>query len=118
MLTAPRKLGAGARAAIARVEAGRDEAWVPAAAVAEIVMLREAGRLGIGLPELRSAMEGAPSLKFLALDLAQLDEFVSLASLRDPFDRLMASAARSLRATLITRDSVLTETGLVATLWS
>jgi PIN domain nuclease of toxin-antitoxin system len=118
MLTAPRKLGAAARAVISRVEAGRDEAWLPAVAVTEIIMLRENGRLGVGLPELRRAIDGSPSLRFLALDLGQLDEFASLATIRDPFDRLIVSAARSLRATLITRDAALQDTGLVDTIWS
>ena len=117
MLTAPRKLGADARAAVERIEAGRDEGWVPAAVAAEIVILRELGRVGIGLPELRRAMQGAPNLKFLDLDLAQLEEFVALGVIRDPFDRLVASAARSLRASLVTRDSTLEETGLVETIW-
>jgi PIN domain nuclease of toxin-antitoxin system len=86
MLASPRKLGANARAAIARVETGRDEAWIPAAAVAEVLLLKELGRIAIGLSQLQSVFRSAPSLQFLSLDLAQLDEFVALASIRDPFD--------------------------------
>ena len=58
-------------------------------------MLRELGRLEVGLVELKAALDSAPSLRFLPLDLAQLDEFALLPSLRDPFDRLIVSAARS-----------------------
>lgn len=117
MLAAPKKLGAGARAALRRVEAGRDDAWLAAAVVAEVLLLRGLGRVGLGLPELRRAMESAPSLHFAPLDLDQLDQFSSLGSIADPFDRLIVSAARSKGAILITRDATLAEGGLVETLW-
>ena len=118
MLTAPRRLGKAARSAIERVEEGRDQAWLPAAVVAETLILRDLGRVRLGLPDLRRAMEGAPALRFLPLDLTQLDLFASLASLRDPFDRLIVSAARSIGATLVTRDGAIADTGLVETVWS
>jgi PIN domain nuclease of toxin-antitoxin system len=57
-------------------------------------------------------------LRFLPLDLSQLEEFVALTGIRDPFDRLIVSAARHLRASLLTRDASLEETGLVETIWS
>jgi PIN domain nuclease of toxin-antitoxin system len=118
MLAAPRRLGARARAALRKVEAGSDEAWVPAAVVAEMLLLRELGRSEIGLPELRRGMESAPGFHFLPLDEPQLEEFAGLAAIRDPFDRLVVSAARSLRAALVTRDSALAESGLVELIWS
>ncbi len=117
MLAAPEKLGSGARAALRRVEAGREEAWLAAAVVAEVLLLRGLGRVGVGLPEIRRAMESAPSLHFAPLDLDQLDQFSSLGSISDPFDRLIVSAARSKDAILITRDATIAEGGLVETLW-
>jgi len=118
MLTAPRKLGLAARAAIGRVEAGREQAWLPAAVIAEVLILRDLGRVRVGLPELKKATESAPSLRFLALDLPQLDHFSSLASFRDPFDRLIVSAARAIGAALVTRDADIADSGLVETVWS
>ncbi len=118
MLAEPRKLGAKARTALERVQAGRDEAFIPAVAVAEILLLRGLGRTDIGLAELKEALEQTPNLRFLPLDLAQLEEFAALASIRDPYDRLIASATRSLRAALLTRDGALTESGVVETIWS
>ena len=117
-LAAPDRLGKAARRALKQVEAGRAVAWIPAAVVAEIVLLRELGRVRIGLPEPRVAMESSPSLRFLALDLRQLDEFAAHTGIRDPFDRLIVSACRAVDAKLITRDAVLQESGLVGTLWT
>lgn len=116
-LTAPDRLGKGARRALKQVEAGRAVAWIPAAVVAEIVLLRELGRVRIGLPELRSVVDSTSSFRFLALDLPQLDEFAAHTAIRDPFDRLIVSACRAVDAKLITRDEALTENGLIATLW-
>lgn len=116
-LAAPHKLGQRARQGLARVEAGDDRAWIPAAVVAEIVMLRELRRIEIGLPELQQAFEAAPGLSFLPLDLRQLQDFAALAALRDPFDRLIVSAARVLGARLVSKDARIAECGLVATIW-
>ena len=118
LLAAPRKLGAGTRRALERVESGRDEGWVPAAVAAEIVLLHELGRVRIGLPQLRETFDSVPGLRFLPLDIDQLDHFASLISFRDPFDRLIMSAARSLRADLISRDEALAESGLVRVVWA
>lgn len=117
-LGAPAKLGKKARTAMQAVEEGRGEAWIPAAVVAEIVLLRELGRIGIGLAHLKTSMEEAPGLRFLPLELRQLDEFAALGAIRDPFDRLIVSAARAVGAKLVTRDRSLGELALVQTVWS
>jgi PIN domain nuclease of toxin-antitoxin system len=116
-LGAPAKLGSAARSALEAVESGRARGWIPAAVAAEIALLRERNRIGIGVPELRTAMEQAPSLQFLTLDLRQIEEFAALASIRDPFDRLIVGACRVTGARLISRDRNLQESKLVRAIW-
>ena len=91
--------------------------WVPAAAAAEIALLRERDRIGVGLPELRTAMEQTPNLRFLTLDLPQIEEFAALTSIQDPFDRLIIGACRAADAHLITRNGNLQGFKLVQTVW-
>lgn len=117
-LTAPAKLGRRARAALKRVESNRDEAWVPAAVVAELILLRELGRIDVGLAELRSVLEERANVRFLALELAQLDLFRELSGIRDPFDRLIVSAAKSTGAKLLSKDEHLGESHLVEVVWA
>jgi PIN domain nuclease of toxin-antitoxin system len=117
-LQAPGRLGRRARTALQRVEAGRDQAWIPAAVLAEIVLLHELGRIGVGLPEVRIAINERANLHFLPLDLEQLDVFRGLTAVRDPFDRLIISAARCLGAQLVSRDSAVSASGLVRVVWS
>jgi PIN domain nuclease of toxin-antitoxin system len=62
-------------------------------------------------------MEQAPSLQFLTLDLRQIEEFAALASIRDPFDRLIVGACRVTGARLISRDRNLQESKLVRAIW-
>jgi PIN domain nuclease of toxin-antitoxin system len=116
-LAAPAKLGKAARRALEAVEAGRSIAWIPAAVAAEIALLRERGKIGIGLPQLRTALEQSPGLKFLALDLLQVETFAMLTAVKDPFDRLILSACRVIGARLITRDGTLLDSTIVPVLW-
>ena len=117
-LAAPTKLGRRARQVLQRAEVEGKGVVIPVAAAAEIVLLHELGRTDLGLPSLRAACERSTSWRILPLDVEQVDEFASLASIRDPFDRLIVAAARRLRAKLISRDALLQESGLVETLWS
>jgi PIN domain nuclease of toxin-antitoxin system len=56
-------------------------------------------------------------LRFLALDLRQLDEFAANVAIRDPFDRLIVSACRAVGSSLISRDARLADSGLVRVIW-
>jgi PIN domain nuclease of toxin-antitoxin system len=115
-LAAPKKLGKKARRLLEQADAEGNIVWVPAAATAEIVLLRELGRTEIGVPELTRAF-AETAWRFLALDFAQIDELSALAAVRDPFDRLIIAAARCQQAKLVSRDGPLTELGLVDVVW-
>lgn len=114
---APKKLGPEAQRVMRRIERGQDEGLIPAAVGSEIALLRELGRTDIGIPELKVLFDEAPGLRLLPLDFAQLEVFATLQSIRDPFDRLIVSATLSQGARLMTKDSLLTESGLVHAIW-
>jgi PIN domain nuclease of toxin-antitoxin system len=117
-LTAPAKLGAAARKAFRRIESGRDVAWIPAAVAAEVVLLHELGRIQIGLTELKDVVETVSSLRFLPLDIRQIEDFAALGSMREAFDRFIVAAARSVGGKLITRDQRIIDAKLVQTVWT
>jgi len=117
-LTAPSKLGPGARRALRRIEAGHECGWIPAAVAAELTLLHELGRIQIGLTELQDVFESVPSLRFLPLDLGQVANFAVLGGIREAFDRLVVAAARSVGGKLITRDQRIIDSKLVQTVWS
>lgn len=115
-LAAPKKLGQRARRALDQADQKGHTVWLPAAVAAEVVLLKELGRTALGLPALREAFERT-CWRFLPLDLRQVDEFAGLSAIRDPFDRLIVAAARSVGAKLVTRDARLEELGLVEIVW-
>lgn len=105
-LTAPEKLGKSARRLLAQADAGQAQAWVPAIVLVEMALLHERGRVRFGADRVVSALAGQPGWQVLALDIEQCLAFAELASIRDPMDRLVASAARALQgATLVSRDA-------------
>jgi PIN domain nuclease of toxin-antitoxin system len=105
-LTAPRRLGAGARRALAAADDGRALCCVPAIALVEIALLRERGRIGVGVDEVLGALAGRTGYAVLALDAEQAVEFAALVGIPDPMDRLVLAAARVSRSRLVSIDSV------------
>ena len=103
--------------ALRDVDRARSRAWIPAIVPVEIALLRERGRSAIGVPELEATMGRNPEIRLLPLDLAQAREFASLPSLRDPFDRLLVAAARSIGCPLVTADGTIATSGLVQAIW-
>lgn len=106
-LTAPRKLGAAARRAFAAADEGRWLCCVPAIALVEIALLKERGRIGVGVEEALRALAGHPGYAVLALDAEQAAQFAGLVGIRDPMDRLVLAAARATRSPLVSSDDAL-----------
>ena len=103
-LTAPRRLGAEARRALAAADQGRWLCCVPAIALVEIALLKERGRIAIGVDEVLRALAGHPGYAVLALDADQAAEFAALVGVKDPMDRLVLAAARATGSRLVSSD--------------
>jgi PIN domain nuclease of toxin-antitoxin system len=106
-LTAPRKLGRGARRAFAAADEGRWLCCIPAVALVEIALLKERARTTVDVPAALRAIAGRPGYALLALDADQLLEFAALAGVKDPMDRLVLAAARATRSRLLSADESL-----------
>lgn len=115
-LTAPSRLGAAARRALARADEGRWLCCVPAIALVEIALLRERGRMAVGVDEVLRALAGHPGYAVLALDADQAVEFAALVGVKDPMDRLVLAAARATGSRLVSSDDALDGFG-VERLW-
>jgi len=105
-LTAPRRLGAGARRAFASADGGRALCCVPAIALVEIALLRKRRRIGVGVGEVVRAIAGRPGYAVLALDVDQAAEFALLVGVSDPMDRLILAAASVTGSRLISIDEI------------
>lgn len=116
-LVRPDRLGRRARRTLAAVDRGRATAYVPSIVGVELSLLQEAGRIRFGVAELEAALDRSAHLRLLPHDLAQALEFSLLRSLDDPFDRMLAAAARATGRPLVTADHRLAESGLVDVVW-
>jgi PIN domain nuclease of toxin-antitoxin system len=112
-----RRLGRAAARAFREVNGGLAAAWIPAVVPVEVALLRERGRTPVGVPQLEVTLARNPAIQLLPLDFGQAREFALLPALRDPFDRMIVAAARSVELPLITADEAITESGLVEVVW-
>lgn len=118
---APERLGRAAREAMAEVDAGASLAWIPAVVMAESIMVAERGRIaGLTVDALISQLEALRDAENYRL--SSLTPEVVLAShqlftVPDIFDRLIVAEARERRLPLLTRDSIIRESQIVATIW-
>jgi PIN domain nuclease of toxin-antitoxin system len=112
-----RRLGRSAGRLLREVDRGRCRAWIPVIVPLEVALLRERGRSAIGIPELEATLARNAELQVLALDLAQAREFALLPGVRDPFDRMIMAAARTVGCPLLSADTGIQESGLLQVVW-
>ena len=116
-LVRPARLGRRALRILREADAGRAEILIPAITVIELTLLQEAGRKVPGAPQVGALLNAQPSFKLQPLDMKQGLEFVLLAALRDPFDRMIVAAARNAEVPLLTADETIQAAALVETIW-
>lgn len=114
--TRPKRLGRMAIRWLREADAGRAEIVIPAIALIELTLLREAGRDVLGIQQVEALLASGP-FELQPLDLAQTLEFAQLDTVADPFDRMIIAAARAAELPLITADGAITASALVTTIW-
>lgn len=116
-LTADRKLGAGALAAFQAAESGHGVIYVPSLVVAELYyLLARLNRLA-EFAGLYHPLAAAPHIRFVAFRGEDVEQFDSLNGIPEMHDRIIAGVARRLGVPCLTRDPLVINSGLVATVW-
>lgn len=93
--------------------------YIPAALVWEVSLLTRAGRFNLrrSVGQFFADLFSNPAYQEYALSADQVIDADGLRFNRDPFDALMAAAARDLDLPLLTRDSEIGASGAVRVLW-
>lgn len=93
--------------------------YVPVAVMWEMSLLVRAGRIVLhrSLRQFFDDLYSNPAYQPHDLDANQIVDADELRFTRDPFDGLIVAAARGLRLPLLTRDTVVRESGVVAVIW-
>ena len=117
-LSKPARLGASAKRTLRAADSGKATILIPAIVLVELALLREIGRRVVGPVEVEALVAQSSAFEVLPLDLAQSKEFMMLGGLRDPFDRMIASAARTLALPILSADEKNADSGLVDVVWN
>lgn len=112
-----RRLSRPALRALREAEAGSRTVHIPAIVLMEVALLDQKGRIRVSYRDLRAQLSLRRGLPIEPLTPEDVDEARALATLPDPFDRLIAGTAVRLDLPLLTNDSVVTESGRVRTFW-
>lgn len=90
---------------------------VPTISLAELVILVEKGRIGIGVATVVEALRSVPGFEIRPLTPEVALSIQSLTMLADIHDRLITAEAIAANAALITQDQAIRASGLVSTIW-
>jgi PIN domain nuclease of toxin-antitoxin system len=118
---APQRVGPAAQAAFDAAHAGAARIYLPAVALAEVIMVIEKQRLpGVPMAQLINRLQWMQSSSNYEL-LPLLPETVMashrLTAIPDIFDRLIVAEAQRLGFPLISRDPVIRASNLVRVVW-
>ncbi len=120
-LFASNRLGKAARSALLDAEAGKAKIYIPAVAIAEMIMVVEKKRLpGAAMAPLITYLNWMQSQSRYDLLLLHPDVVLSshtLTVIPEIFDRLIVAEALRLGLPLITSDSVIRASGVVNVVW-
>jgi PIN domain nuclease of toxin-antitoxin system len=113
------KLGPKARAHFAACERRDAITYVPVPVIWEVGLLARGVRINLrrSVREFFADLFSNPAYQPLDLTPAQVFDADELRFTRDPFDALIAAAARDLSLPLITRDATLASSGAVKVVW-
>jgi len=120
-LFARQRLGKSAQTVFDDAEAGRSKIFIPAVALAEVIMVVEKRRLpGATMYQLEidfALMRQSASYEFLPLFPDQVFASRTLTAIPEIFDRLIVAEALRLGLPLITSDSLIRASGVVNVVW-
>jgi PIN domain nuclease of toxin-antitoxin system len=116
-LSGSSRLSQSARQVFEATSAGTHEIVVPAIVIAELVMLAERRPGLVDAAKVVARLRATRGYRLSSLDPNTSASIGALAPLPDIHDRLIVAEARALHATILTRDEVITASGLALTLW-
>jgi PIN domain nuclease of toxin-antitoxin system len=110
-------LGAGASHAFDEADNGEALIYIPAIVLAELYFLNKKKEVPLDFGAKYRRLEESQQFVLLPFIPTTLLDFDACESVMEMHDRMIVADARQLNATLITRDSQITASRLVQTIW-
>lgn len=116
-LTSNVELSAPARQVFRDTARGTNQILVPMIVVAELVMMIEKRRTSLNAEQVITQLQQTGGYQVIPLTLPITLLIQTIPTLPDLHDRFIVATALANRATLITRDAAITQSGVVPVVW-
>jgi PIN domain nuclease of toxin-antitoxin system len=113
----PHRLGPQATAALAEVTAGTANLIVPIITLAEMIFVLESRRVQADFNTIIRTLQAMPNAQIVGFSLIRTLDLRTLTAIPEMHDRMIVAEAIAYGATLITRDTTITNSGLVRVVW-
>ena len=113
----PTKLGKQARQAFEEISNGKSTLLIPVIVLAELIFTVENKPVQADLDKIISAIQNSPNIEFADFDYETALKLRDLTAIPEMHDRIIVAAAIEYKATQITFDKTITESGLVEVVW-
>lgn len=110
-------LGVNARLAFDEADAGQALIYIPAIVIAELYYLNEKKGRPLDFPTKYARLAQSKQFVLLPFYPSHTLDFDACSAVTEMHDRMIAADARRTKATLLTRDSQIASSGVVATVW-
>ncbi|RMF26639.1 MAG: PIN domain-containing protein [Chloroflexi bacterium] len=116
-LTADRRLGAQAKAALSQVDQGQAQAIVPIIVLTEILDLEEKGRIAIQLESLLQHLQKHSHYQIVPYTLQVLVAVREVRDVPELHDRIIVATAKQYGATVLSKDPAIAASTAAKTIW-
>ena len=116
-LTNDAKLGVNARVVLTRIDVGKDKGIVPTIVLAEILYASERGRISLTLDAVLKELRKRKYYRTESFSKTILVTAQKIKTVPELHDRLIVATAIRHKASVITRDADITNSGIVKIVW-
>ena len=111
------RIGKEAKQVFDKAASGQVKLFIPSIVLAELYWILEKQAKSDVFPQLFDAIETAEQFEFIDFKAIDVLDFGGLAEIGEMHDRMIVAVAKKLNAPCLTKDKMITESGLIETVW-
>jgi PIN domain nuclease of toxin-antitoxin system len=111
------KISPKASEIFSKCEAGENIIFIPSIVIAEALSIFDKKRIDFNFKKLFKEINNSQNFVLIALDYAVLEKMVSLKEISELHDKIIASTAKYLNVSVITKDKFLQNLKSIRTVW-
>jgi len=116
-LTDDKRLGAKAKDILERADEGKVIIIIPTIVLAELVFICEKKDVSVKFKDVSDKINESSNYIHYNLDMKVISEIANLKQIPEMHDRVITATSKLNKATLITKDEDIIESGMIETVW-